>query len=150
MAKDARLRRAVDRLKSKVETATWPAPAGPAPAGPSPAGGVDAERHREPSTARLAEIETRLRRQEQSLHRIAEDLREPPPATLAGAEVERIARAVAFVQPAPRAGVGVVGVVVLVLLAGLGGTAFGAWQSELMRSWWADATSRVATWSPPW
>jgi hypothetical protein len=140
MAKDARLRRAVDRLKSTAETATWPAPAG----------GDDVEPTREPSTVRLVEIETRLRRQDESLRRIAEDLRAPPPATLAGEEIERIARAVAFPQPAPRAGIGTVRVVVLVLLAGLGGTAFGTWQSELMRSWWAEATTRVATWSPPW
>lgn len=140
MAKDARLRRAVDRLKSTAETATWP----------PPAGGVEVEPTREPSTGRLAEIETRLRRQDESLRRIAEDLRAPPPATLAGEEIERIAHAMACAQPAPRAGVGTVWVVVLVLLSGLGGTAFGTWQSELVRAWWAEATARVATWSPAW
>jgi hypothetical protein len=139
MAKDARLRRAVDRLKSTAETAAWPT----APAG--------AAAGREPSAARLAELESRLRRQEELLREIAEGLRAPPaPGTLAGAEVERIARAVAFVHARSRPGLRLVPVVLAVLLAAGVGTAVGAWQSERLEALVAAAAGRIEAWSAPW
>lgn len=136
MTKDARLRRAVDRLKNTAETAAWPTAASDVAAG------------HEPSAARLAEIEHRLRRQDELLRELAEGLRAPPaPGTLAGAEVERIARAVAFVRSRSRPGVGLVPVVLAVLLAAAAGTVLGAWQSERLAAWGAAAAGRVEAWS---